>query len=77
MQTRVREQFGLVRERVERGNESTNTNAEDAGGKKSGNGEWVEVDASGTREEVQARIWGLIEPVLEREKGEVGRLWVD
>jgi hypothetical protein len=35
------------------------------------------VDASGTREEVQARIWGVIEPVLEREKGEVGRLWVD
>lgn len=76
MQTRVREQFGLVRERVERGNESTNTSA-DAGGKKSGNGEWVEVDASGTREEVQARIWGVIEPVLKRQKGEVGRLWVD
>ncbi|KAG7570910.1 hypothetical protein FFLO_01108 [Filobasidium floriforme] len=76
MQTRVREQFGLVRERVERGNESTNTNV-DAGGKKSGNGEWVEVDASGTREKVQARIWRVINPVLEREKGEVGRLWVD
>jgi hypothetical protein len=76
MQTRVREQFGLVRERVERGNASTEPNV-DAGGKKSGNGEWVEVDASGTREEVQARIWGVIEPVLEREKGEVGRLWVD
>ena len=66
----------MVRKRVERGNESTKPNV-DAGGKKSGNGEWVEVDASGSREEVQARIWGVINPVLEREKGEVGRLWVD
>jgi hypothetical protein len=35
------------------------------------------VDASGTREEVEARIWRLVGEVVEMEKGPVGRLWMD
>lgn len=63
MQKKVREMFGLVKGKVE----------VDADG---GNGKWEDVDASGSREEVESRIWGAVELVLEREKKEVGRLWV-
>jgi hypothetical protein len=60
----------LVRDRVKRGGGGHGTN----GG---GNGRWEEVDASGTREEVEARIWRLVGEVVEMEKGPVGRLWMD
>lgn len=39
------------------------------------NGQWKEVDASGTIEQVGQRIWDLVEGVVKAEKDEVGRLW--
>ena len=74
LQDKVREQFKLVKRRVESGNGNGNGNAR-AGADL--NGLWRDVDASGTREEVQRRIWEVVLPVLEREKGDVGRLWED
>lgn len=62
MQSIVKEQFKLVRDRVERGE---------------GNGRWEEVDASGTRDEVEARIWGFVSGIIELKKGPVGRLWMN
>lgn len=61
LQDKVRQEFGRVAQRVMAGNER--------------NGQWKEVDASGTIEQVGQRIWDLVEGVVKAEKDEVGRLW--
>lgn len=63
IQSKVREQFKLVADRVKRDEVV--------------NGRWLEVDAGGTREVVAGRIWEVVEKVLEGERKEVGRLWTD
>ncbi|KAJ9092233.1 hypothetical protein QFC19_008770 [Naganishia cerealis] len=66
MQTRVREEFTRVRELVRTFQGRS--------------GEWVDVDAQGSREDVEERIRGVVSPLVERMEreglGQVKRLWV-
>ncbi|KAK8865858.1 thymidylate kinase [Kwoniella newhampshirensis] len=63
IQTAVREQFGLVANEVK---------------KRHGDGRWVEVSAEGSIEEVESRIWGLVDSVVNGGvDGTVGELWVE
>ncbi|WWD17958.1 thymidylate kinase [Kwoniella shandongensis] len=62
IQTAVREQFGLVANEVK---------------KRHGDGKWVEVSAEGSIEEVEERIWGLLEGMISGGvDGRIGELWV-
>ncbi|KAJ9121052.1 hypothetical protein QFC24_005033 [Naganishia onofrii] len=68
IQSRVRDEFAHVRERVR--------------GYAGRSGEWVDVDAQGSIEEVGEKIRCVVQPLVERMKGEgeglgeIKRLWV-
>ncbi|KAJ9103803.1 hypothetical protein QFC21_002265 [Naganishia friedmannii] len=66
IQTRVRDEFANVREKVQ--------------GYDGRSGEWVDVDAQGSIEEVEERIKRVVDPLLKRMEGEglgeIKRLWV-
>ncbi|KAJ9120069.1 hypothetical protein QFC22_002967 [Naganishia vaughanmartiniae] len=66
IQTRVRDEFAHVRERVK--------------GYAGRSGEWVDVDAQGSKEDVEERIKRVVEPLVQRMEGqglgEIKKLWV-
>jgi hypothetical protein len=59
MQERTREQFSLVANEVRQ---------------RHGPGVWVDMGAEGSIDEVESRVWAVVEPSSEG-LSEVGRLW--
>jgi dTMP kinase len=62
MQTRTREQFAAVAKEVQA---------------RHGDDKWVQVSAVGTIDEVEARVWELVNAALSRvDESQVGELWL-
>lgn len=60
IQQAVRQQFKLVADEIK---------------KRHGSDKWIEIEADGTIEDVEERIWSQISDVVEHSNGDIGDLW--